>query len=197
MPVTLPSVGVGSDVGGVTDYGVDLSAAACCEQDESMRTGVEMTGPRVPGSAVVAAVLTVVILALGLSGCAQSNTPSEYGTVTEQNFLELCTNRYYENTDDTLAITDNTIAADVEAPTPAQCECQYDVYVAQMPISDFTTLNNKLKENPQEAWDAVPSSITTALMSCMNSSGSSTTTTVAGTATTQPAVDPSSTTVTP
>lgn len=122
-----------------------------------------------------------LVAVLGLSGCAQSNTPDEYGTVTEQNFLQLCTNRYYDNTDDTLAITDNTIAADVDAPTPDQCKCQYDVYVAQMPISDFTTLNSKLKENPEEAWNSVPGSITTALKNCMNAPtvSDSTSTTVA------------------
>lgn len=110
----------------------------------------------------------LLVAVLGLSGCNQSNTPSEYGTVTEQNFLELCTNLYYDNTDDTLAVTDRTIAADVNAPTPDQCKCQYDVYVAQMPISDFTTLNSKLKENPEEAWNSVPTSITDALKGCMS-----------------------------
>ena len=130
------------------------------------------------------AVLLVAVL--GLSGCNQDNTPKEYGTVTEQNFLELCTNLYYDNTDDTLAVTDKTIAADVNAPTPDQCKCQYDVYVAQMPISDFTTLNSKLKENPEDAWNSVPTSITDALKACMTSSSApdSTTTTVATTETT-------------
>lgn len=142
-----------------------------------------------------------LVAVLGLSGCAQDNTPTEYGTVTEQNFLQLCTNRYYDNTDDTLAITDNTIAADVNAPTPDQCKCQYDVYVAQMPFDkdaasrseysdysgpDFTDLNSKLKENPEEAWNTVPGSITTALEACMTSSSAPdpTTTTVATTETT-------------
>ena len=126
------------------------------------------------------------VAVLGLSGCSQSNTPTEYGTVTEQNFLQLCTNRYYDNTDDTLAVTDRTIAADVNSPTPDQCKCQYDVYVAQMPISDFTTLNSKLKENPEEAWNTVPESITTALKSCVNPTSvpDSTTTTLATTETT-------------
>jgi hypothetical protein len=105
---------------------------------------------------------------LGLTGCNQDNTPKEYGTLTQQNFLELCTNRYYDNTDDTLAQTDRTIAADVTTPTNDQCQCQYDVFSSQMPIADFTTLNGELKSNPEEAWATVPESITTALTGCMS-----------------------------
>jgi hypothetical protein len=171
VPVTLPSVRVGSDVGGGggTGYGVDLSAAAHGAQHESTRTGEAMRGARVSGRPAIAAAMAMLLVAvLGLSGCNQDNTPKEYGTVTEQNFLELCTNLYYDNTDDTLAVTDKTIAADVNAPTPDQCKCQYDVYVAQMPISDFTTLNSKLKENPEDAWNSVPTSITDALKGCMS-----------------------------
>ena len=144
-----------------------------------MRTGFEMAGRRLAGG--FAAVM--ILATLGLTGCNQDNTPTEYGTLTQQNFLELCTNHYYDNTDDTLAQTDRTIAADVNAPTSEQCQCQYDVFVAQMPINktaaaepqyanydgpNFTDLNAKLKENPQEAWDTVPASITDALSACMN-----------------------------
>lgn len=142
----------------------------------------------------------VLVATFGLTGCNQDNTPTEYGTLTQQNFLELCTNLYYDNTDDTLAQTDRTIAADVDAPTSEQCQCQYDVFVAQMPINksaaaepqfasydgpNFTDLNAKLKENPQEAWDTVPASITDALTACMNPAPSDApTTTVAGDAST-------------
>ncbi len=136
----------------------------------------------------LAGVFTAVVLigTLGLTGCKQDNTPKEYGIVTQQNFLELCTNHYYDNTDDTLAQTDRTIAADVTTPTSDQCQCQYDVFANQMPIADFTTLNGKLKSNPEEAWSTVPSSITDALTACMagGSSAPSTTTTVAAEATT-------------
>ena len=149
--------------------------------------------------------MAVVLLAtLGLAGCKQDNTPTEYGTLTQQNFLELCTNHYYDNTDDTLAQTDRTIAADVTTPTSDQCQCQYDVFVNQMPINksaaaqpqfanyegpNFTDLNAKLKENPQEAWDTVPASITTALAACMTAEstpvdGATTTTVVAAEPTT-------------
>jgi hypothetical protein len=155
----------------------------------------------------------LLLAVLGLSGCKQDNTPSEYGTVTEQNFLELCTNRYYDNTDDTLAVTDNTIAADVNAPTPDQCKCQYDVYVAQMPINkaaasesqysgysgpNFTDLNTKLKENPEDAWNSVPSSITDALTSCMGApTGSSVPAPVDASSTTTAATAEPTTTVAP
>ncbi len=105
---------------------------------------------------------------LGLTGCKHDNTPKEYGTLTQQNFLELCTNHYYDNTDDTLAQTDRTIAANVTTPTNDQCQCQYDVFSSQMPIADFTTLNGKLKSNPEEAWNTVPTSITDALTGCMS-----------------------------
>jgi len=135
----------------------------------------------------------ILVAVLGLSGCNQDNTPTEYGTVTQQNFLELCTNHYYDNTDDTLAITDNTITSVDSAPSPDQCQCQYDVFVDQMPISDFTTLNAKLKENPQEAWDTVPQPIVTSLTACM----SSTPTGPVDAPTTTVATSESTTTVTP
>jgi hypothetical protein len=142
-----------------------------------------------------------LVAVVGLSGCSQGNTPTEYGTVTEQNFLQLCTNRYYDNTDDTLAVTDRTIAADVNSPTPDQCKCQYDVYVAQMPINkeaasrseysdysgpNFTDLNSELKEDQEKAWSSVPESIKTDLRSCVEgpSVADSTTTTAATTETT-------------
>ncbi len=152
-----------------------------------MSTGVDMTGSRVSRrparrrSAIGALALALLAL-FALTGCQQDNTPTEYGIVTQQNFLELCTNHYYDNTDDTLAITDNTIASVDNAPTADQCQCQYDVFAQQMPISDFTDLNAKLKSNPDEAWAAVPQSITTALDACVGGSGApsdSTTTTVA------------------
>jgi len=123
-----------------------------------------MAARRLAGAFVAVALVGM----LGLTGCNQDNTPKEYGTLTQQNFLELCTNRYYDNTDDTLAQTDRTIAADVTTPTNDQCQCQYDVFSSQMPIADFTTLNGKLKSNPEEAWNTVPASITDALTGCMS-----------------------------
>jgi hypothetical protein len=123
-----------------------------------------MAARRLAGALVAVALVGM----LGLTGCNQDNTPKEYGTLTQQNFLELCTNHYYDNTDDTLAPTDRTIAADVTTPTNDQCQCQYDVFSSQMPIADFTTLNGKLKSNPEEAWNTVPASITDALTGCMS-----------------------------
>jgi hypothetical protein len=123
-----------------------------------------MAARRLAGAFVAVALVGM----LGLTGCNQDNTPKEYGTLTQQNFLELCTNHYYDNTDDTLAQTDRTIAADVTTPTNDQCQCQYDVFSSQMPIADFTTLNGKLKSNPEEAWSTVPASITDALTGCMS-----------------------------
>jgi len=135
---------------------------------------------------------------LGLTGCNQDNTPKEYGTLTQQNFLELCTNRYYDNTDDTLAQTDRTIAADVTTPTSDQCQCQYDVFSSQMPIADFTTLNGKLKSNPEEAWNTVPASITDALTGCMSAaSGPDATAPADAATTTTAAIAEPATTVAP
>jgi hypothetical protein len=53
-----------------------------------------------------------------------------------------------------------------------------------MPISDFTTLNAKLKTNPDDAWGTVPDSIKTAISTCMTgpvTAESTTSTTVAAT----------------
>jgi hypothetical protein len=154
-----------------------------------MSTGVDMVGSRTSrrpaGRRVAVGALALVALALfGLTGCQQDNTPKEYGIVTQQNFLELCTNHYFDNTDDTLAITDNTIASVDTVPTQSQCQCQYDVFVNQMSISDFTTLNAKLKTNPEEGWGTVPDTIKTAITACMGTQTvptDSPTTTVAST----------------
>lgn len=135
-----------------------------------------------------------LMLMIGLSGCDQSNTPTEYNTLTQQNFLELCTNRYYESADSTLKQTDSTIKSDIDALNQDQCQCQYDVFVEQMPINkaaangsgatNFTDLNSALKTNPEEAWGTVPDSIKTALTACTNnaSSGSATASTTTSTA---------------
>lgn len=129
----------------------------------------------------------VMVAAFGLTGCKPDNTPKEYGILTQQNFLELCTNRYFTNTDDSLAITSSSIASDIDSPTQDQCQCQYDVFESQMPISDFTSLNAELKKDPQKGWDSVPESITSAITACMNGSSASTTTTVEDSTTTSTA----------
>ena len=140
-------------------------------------------------------VLVAVVALVGLTGCAQNNTPNAYDTLTQQNFLELCTNTYFENTDDTLSQTSNTIASGTQALDPTQCQCQYDVFVQQMPINksaapagytgpNFTDLNAKLKTDPSGAWATVPDSIKTALTACVSGSSASSTTTTAPTTTT-------------
>lgn len=140
--------------------------------------------------------LLVAVVALsGLAGCAQDNTPDAYDTLTQQNFLELCTNTYFDNTDDTLSQTSNTIAAGVQALNATQCQCQYDVFVNEMPIDksaapagytgpNFTDLNAKLKSDPTGAWATVPESVKTALTACASGSSASTTTTAPATTTT-------------
>ena len=114
-----------------------------------------------------------MVLGLGLGACSQSNTPDEYNTLTQQNFLETCTNYYFDNTDDSLSITENTVKADVTAPTQSQCECAYDVYAGPendgngaMPINEtvakeepsgrattgpnFTDLNAGTEDRPDQ-----------------------------------------------
>jgi len=122
--------------------------------------------------------VAALALGLGLGACAESNTPDAYGTLTQQNFLETCTNYYFDNTDDSLAITDNTVKADVQAPDQKTCQCMYEVFSGPdatgdgtdggMPINadvakaagwtgpNFTDLNAELKSDPQKAWDNLP-----------------------------------------
>lgn len=142
--------------------------------------------------------MVALALGMGLGACAQGNTPDEYNTLTEQNFLETCTNFYFNNTDDTLAITENTVQEDVEAPDQSVCECRYEVFTGPngdgteggMPINEsaadaigwtgpnFTDLNADLKSNPQEAWDALPQDpFKAGLDACADGGGSTTTTT--------------------
>jgi hypothetical protein len=153
-------------------------------------TGRRVTGRRVSAGAIGLAAL----LGLTLGGCKQDNTPNEYNTLTNQNFLETCTNYYFDNTNDTLAITSNTVKADVTPPTQDQCQCQYEVYVNNMPINktaakesqyanytgpNFTDLNAQLKTDPQKGWDSVPQDLKDQVNACTSTGGSggSTTTT--------------------
>jgi len=130
----------------------------------------------------------VAVAALTLAGCAQSNTPSEYNNLTKQNFLELCTNFYYqlegEGDSQTLTITSSTIAGEVKGLSPDICTCQYEVFANNVPINDdaakaagykfinFTTLNSDLKDNPESAWSKVDPAVITGLQNCNNGSAS-------------------------
>jgi len=148
-----------------------------------------MMGRRV-GAGVVALALVCMI---GLSGCEENNTPKEYNTLTQQNFVELCTNNYYKSTgeitvidasnasnastlDPALSSTDSTIKSDVTATSQSDCLCMYSVYVNNMSIADFTSLNRDLKSDPEKAWDAVPADIKNAVSKCASGAGASTTT---------------------
>jgi hypothetical protein len=146
-----------------------------------------MLGRRV-GAGVVALTLALVI---GLSGCAQGNTPTEYNTLTQQNFVELCTNYLYTSSGEITAInastaatldtalkaTETTISADVKGSSESSCLCMYAVFVDQMSIGDFTTLNSDLKSDPEKTWNGVSSEIKDALTKCAAGTASSTTTT--------------------
>lgn len=146
---------------------------------------VDVSTKRRIGAGVVGLAL---VATLGLTGCNQDNTPKAYNTLTQQNFLELCTNLYFNSSDDTLAVTSNTIKADVKAPTQAQCQCQYDVFVNQVPINDndiskpgyngpnFTDLNAELKTDPAKAWATVPASVIDAVTACLKGDASTSTT---------------------
>jgi hypothetical protein len=148
-----------------------------------------MLGRRV-GAGVVGLALAIVI---GLSGCSQGNTPTEYNTLTQQNFVELCTNYLYTSSGEITAIdastaatldtalkaTGTTIASDVKGSSESSCLCMYSVFVDQMPIADFTTLNSDLKSDPEKTWNGVSSGIKDALTKCASGTAASTTTTVA------------------
>ena len=152
-----------------------------------------------------------MVLGLGLGACAQKNTPDQYNTLTQQNFLETCTNYYFDSTDDTLSITQNTVKADVTAPNQSQCQCAYEVYAGPnndgngaMPINatvakeaqwadysgpNFTDLNAQLKTDPSKAWDSVPEDIKSKVDSCIGQTSGTTSTTTGGDSTTTTAAD--------
>lgn len=149
------------------------------------------------GTAVLAA-----LVAISLTGCNEGNTPTDYNALTNQNFLELCTNHLYDLTDDTtLTQTGNTIAK-VDAPSAAICQCQYDVFVNQVPINkndtskpnysgpNFTDLNASLKTDPEGAWNSVPASVKEAVATCNTTGGSSSTATTTAAPTTTQAATP-------
>ena len=140
--------------------------------------------------------VVALALGLGLGACAQNNTPDTYGTLTQQNFLESCTNFYFDNTNDTLAITGNTVKADVQAPDQPTCQCMYELFSGPqadgdgteggMPINssvakaagwtgpNFTDLNAQLKTDPQKAWDNLPDDpFKNGINACRDSGGKS------------------------
>jgi hypothetical protein len=143
-------------------------------------------------------------LGFGLGACAQGNTPEEYNTLTQQNFLETCPNFYFDNTDDSLTITGNTVTDEaVDPPNENTCQCMYEVFTGPsgegdgtdggMPINqaaaeaanlsgpNFTDLNADLKDDPQGAWDGLPAQFKDGIAACQASGGeSSTTSTTAG-----------------
>lgn len=146
----------------------------------------------------------VALLAVvGLAGCATDNTPKAYDTITQQNFVELCTNTLYNSTgeitdiesassastlDPALSATDSTIKPDVTAPNEQSCLCMYSVFVQQLPINkaaaqpgytgqNFTDLNSKMKTDPEEAWASLPATLTDALTACQKGATASTSST--------------------
>jgi hypothetical protein len=123
----------------------------------------------------------VACATLVLGACAQSNTPTEFNDLTQQNFLETCTNLYFENTDDTLEITSDTVVADATGASPSICQCSYEVFVDNMSIEDFTTLNNDLKDDPN-VWNNLPQSIKDELADCNEDGGSTSPSTTSTTA---------------
>ncbi|MEX1217056.1 MAG: hypothetical protein WEA11_00890 [Acidimicrobiales bacterium] len=149
-----------------------------------------MLGRRVGAGALALA----LALMIGLSGCSQDNSPTDYNTLTQQNFLELCTNLYYSSNGDVtvtelgssastldagLSPTQSTIKSDVTATSQEACLCMYSVFVNQMPINkaaaepgysgtNFTDLNSKLKSNPEEGWATVSEAIKSDLTACAN-----------------------------
>lgn len=163
--------------------------------------------------------VVALALGLGLGACSQSNTPDTYGTLTQQNFLEVCTNFYFDNTDDDLTITDNTVTDDaVNPPDQATCQCMYELFsgpVADgdgteggMPINasvakaagwtgpNFTDLNAELKNDPQQAWDSLPEDpFKNGITACQESGGrSGDSSTTSSTTSTTVATDESTTT---
>jgi len=131
------------------------------------RTGVTMAA----GAAV---------LALGLSACAPSNTPTSYSQpVVEKNFLQSCLNRYVNLVNDTLAVTSDTLSTGVVGGSQSQCECQFNVFVTQVPFNssdttvsgysgpNFIDLNESLQgDNPGEAFNALPASVQSDINAC-------------------------------
>lgn len=152
---------------------------------------------------VAAGAGAALALGLVLAACAQDNTPSNYDTLTKQNFLQACTNHYYDNTNDTLAQTGNTIASNATPADQGQCECMYQVFVDQMPFDskaaatipnynglNFVDFNKKLNSsNPQDEWNKLPQDMQDKIKACSSGTTASTvtggsTTTVAGGSTT-------------
>jgi hypothetical protein len=144
------------------------------------------------------------VVALGLTACAPSNTPTSYDdAVVEQNFLEGCLNRYVNLTNDTLAVTDDTLSPDVAGGSQPQCECQFQVFVDQVPFNSddtskpgyvgptFIELNDDLEgDNPGEAFNTLPAAVQDDLKACARSgpTGGSATTLPTETTTSLPPV---------
>jgi hypothetical protein len=70
-------------------------------------------------------------LALVLTGCATvpSNTPDDYGQVTEDNYLSAC---------------------EEAGESSADCQCLYDGIVDTVPFNDFKDFEDRVKEDPTD-----------------------------------------------
>jgi len=135
------------------------------------------------------------VLGLGLAGCGANNTPTAYEPLVEKNFLEGCTNHYVSLTNDTTALTDNTIDDGATGATEDQCRCMYDVFVDNVPFNgddkskpgydgpNFTQLDKDLdSNNPGEQFNELPDDVKRQVSDCVadpSSGGGSTTSTTA------------------
>ena len=119
--------------------------------------------------ALSAAAVMLVLVA----GCTtESNTPTEYGIVTQSNFLKGCLASFGVNVDgefDVTATTNIVIPEDASAGQTSYCNCVYDGFrepvldesgdevlaedgsvKTELPFSDFKQINTDLKNNLSE-----------------------------------------------
>ena len=86
-----------------------------------------------------------------LAGCARSNTPTQYGALTETNFTEGCTS---------------------SGSSARYCTCTYGVLSGPdgIPFSEFAKLNDQLAKNP----DAMPDDVKARVQTCGTPGGPTT-----------------------
>jgi len=127
-------------------------------------------------------------LGLVLAACAPSNTPQSYDDpLVQQNFLEGCTNKFVDVTDDTtFTVTDDTIDDDASAvaSSDSSCTCMFKVFVESVPFNDdakadpqyagysgptFTSLDKDLDtDNPNGPFESLPQDVRNDISACQS-----------------------------
>jgi hypothetical protein len=157
----------------VTDYIVPVVRSHLLSPSDSARPDRAASPDRPRRRRPLVALSAAAVILVLLAGCTtESNTPSEYGIVTQSNFLKGCLASFGVDVDgefDVTATTNIVIPEDATSQQTSYCNCVYDGFrepvldesgdeeltedgsvKTELPFSDFKQINTDLKNNLSE-----------------------------------------------